>query len=950
MDTETTYAVVDLETTGTSLTEGGRIIQIGCVFVKNNKIINHFSTDINPEMSIPDPIVRLTGITNKRVAKAPIFDDVAEVVYGLLTGTTFVAHNVNFDFPFINREFERVGFPPLDIPAVDTVQLSQILLPTATSYRLQDLSHLFNISHHNPHSADSDAEATANLFIFLLERMAEIPLTTLKQINKIQPILTRQTGNLFEKAIAYVNHHLSALPDYLYVKNGLALRTFKPDNDLNDLTPKLTYPKTQKQKKRLYQNSLEWRPEQARMMNLIYQNYAVEPIPKNLLVEAPTGIGKSLGYALPMAYLAQQKHQVVISTATTVLQDQLLHQTIPALNQVLPFRSSALVLKGSQHYIDLDKFAASLSVVDSSPQSQLVKMKMLVWLTMTTTGDLDELHLATDQVPFLDQITHLGFTFEKTTTHFYEDDFLRRRNNQLTKANFIITNHAYLAEHGTELGKQLQNPYLVIDEAQHLTENVLNKERQSLTFSTLQKDMRRLQTAISNSHGRDLLGLFEEDSLAFYSLEKLYGQLTRTESELQMFGAAIYHEFIGTKHQLKSNDFIEIEMKSELLANFFANQNNQLLRYKKFNKLLRNLTDTILNQYNLNKNRWLMSDKLLISKFERTVIDLLEQFEQLFSFQEQVMDRHQYRAFWVRVNHIGDVSSLNLISNLLTTHHYLSSEIYAHFQPVLLTGASLMSSRNSPFIYDELDVKRDETKSRRIKSTFDFSEQSQLYIATDSPDPSSTTSEHYESYLIYAITKLLASSDKQTLVLFNSLETIKKVYGGLRAKEKLSKRTIMAQGITGSREKIIKRFKSSSDNAIILGASSFWEGLDFPSSQLELLIVTRLPFESPDRPMTKAMYNLLKDQGKSPFYSYALPKATLKLKQGIGRLIRTRADTGVTVILDSRINQRKYGQAMLGAVPEDLPVFNMKVAQICEEMALFYKQHDVEKDNPRSEE
>ncbi|KLD57336.1 hypothetical protein WP50_34570, partial [Lactiplantibacillus plantarum] len=165
MKPNTTYAVVDIETTGTSVKDGDRIIQIGCAFVKNNKIINTFATDVNPLTTVPAVIENLTGISNARVRKAPPFDDLAGTVYSLLQGTVFVAHNVNFDLPFINSELQRVGYPELPIQAVDTVSLSQILLPTASSFRLRDLSHLLAIDHNHPHSADSDAIATAQAVI-----------------------------------------------------------------------------------------------------------------------------------------------------------------------------------------------------------------------------------------------------------------------------------------------------------------------------------------------------------------------------------------------------------------------------------------------------------------------------------------------------------------------------------------------------------------------------------------------------------------------------------------------------------------------------------------------------------------------------------------------------------------------------------------------------------------
>ena len=187
------YSVVDLETTGTSVSHGDRIIQVGCVLIQDNEIINHFETKINPRMSIPRPITQLTGIKNSDVRQAPLFEDVAGTLYSLLSGTIFVAHNVNFDFPFLNAELERAGYPELAIEAIDTVTLSQILMPTAKSYRLRDLTSTLSIEHDHPHSAVSDAEATGHLLIDLLQRLKELPTLTLEKLLELKLNLPQQT-------------------------------------------------------------------------------------------------------------------------------------------------------------------------------------------------------------------------------------------------------------------------------------------------------------------------------------------------------------------------------------------------------------------------------------------------------------------------------------------------------------------------------------------------------------------------------------------------------------------------------------------------------------------------------------------------------------------------------------------------------------------------------------
>ncbi|WP_054758481.1 exonuclease domain-containing protein [Secundilactobacillus collinoides] len=224
MDTNTIYAIVDIETTGTSVADGNRIIQFGCVLVQNGRIINKFATDVNPQQQIPEPIKALTGISDEQVKHAPLFDDVAGTIYSLLTGTVFVAHNVNFDFPFVNAELERVGYPTLPIEAIDTVTLSQILLPTVDSYRLHDLSSYLSIRHDHPHSADDDALVTAKLLIVLLKQLTALPIVTLQQMVAVGAELPQQTAELFDWALHETRKRHEALPDDLMVSNGIALR------------------------------------------------------------------------------------------------------------------------------------------------------------------------------------------------------------------------------------------------------------------------------------------------------------------------------------------------------------------------------------------------------------------------------------------------------------------------------------------------------------------------------------------------------------------------------------------------------------------------------------------------------------------------------------------------------------------------------------------------------
>ncbi|WP_182182587.1 helicase C-terminal domain-containing protein [Lactiplantibacillus plantarum] len=932
MKPNTTYAVVDIETTGTSVKDGDRIIQIGCAFVKNNKIINTFATDVNPLTTVPAVIENLTGISNARVRKAPPFDDLAGTVYSLLQGTVFVAHNVNFDLPFINSELQRVGYPELPIQAVDTVSLSQILLPTASSFRLRDLSHLLAIDHNHPHSADSDAIATAHLFITLQQRLAHLPLITLQQMVQLAPELPRETADLFAYAFQQGKQHPQQLPTDLVIKNGLALRKQRlPQQAAGRKAAR--YPLTKAQKQHIFGDRLTYRPQQARMMNQIYRHYSkqsAEQVP--LLIEAPTGTGKTLGYLLPLAYLAQDGQQVVVSTATTVLQTQLRDQGVALLNQLLPNPVTAVVIKGNQHYVDLNRFARGLALHEHSKQTQLLKLRVLVWLTMTTTGDLDELHLSTYQAPYFSEIAHHGVASLKADDPFFKEDFLRFRDQLTAQATFIITNHAYLMRHVAQLGSRQERPLLVLDEAQHLADGVVRDSRQTFDFNGYMATCHSLISRIDTEHSLNLRALFAEQPQADYRLKLLDNSLNDTDLHLQQLQAALARTFVPA--QKGGNQPAELGITTDQLTDFFAAHNplikqlqtaieNCFLQFQQLNE-----------QYQHDQSQILPSEQHVLDDFDNRLQHLRQGYELLQTW--LVPASREQRVFWVSLNQWHDRGSLTLAGSLIDTQGYFKTQLYPYFSAPLLTGATLFATGKSQYVYSQLDIDQATAKHHRLSTPFDLEHQARLFVATDSTAAEAPSGKQRVAYLTHAIHDIVMAAPKQTLVLFNSLNMIEAVFYSLHQTDLPGDREILAQGVNGSREKLLRRFMQG-DDAILLGAGSFWEGIDLPQEQLELLIVTQLPFESPDQTTTKARYQQLRQAQLNPFYNEALPKAALKLRQGIGRLIRTDEDRGAAVILDDRLMTKRYGQTILKALPKTLPPATGSLTMITQELQSFFK-------------
>lgn len=929
------YSVVDLETTGTSINHGDRIIQIGCVLVQDGEIINHFETKVNPRTRIPRSVVQLTGIHDQDVRSAPLFDDVAATVYSLLSNTVFVAHNVNFDFPFLNAELEWAGYPSLPIKAIDTVTLSQILLPTAKSYRLRDLTSSLRIEHDHPHSAVSDAEATAHLLVDLLKRVHDLPTITLHHLVQLKLALPQQTAAVFSDELAHRGDCPQPLSEDLYVSHGIVLHKQRPLS-VEKQSAKVRYPKTKRAKQKLYGDRLEFRPIQAKMMNSIYNNYTHDE-PKNMVVEAGTGSGKTLGYLLPLVYAAYPDKRIVVSTATNLLQEQIATQAVQQLNNVLPFTVNSVVVKGNQHYLDLGKFVHSLSIIEDSKLVQMLKAKILVWLTTTTSGDLDELNLTTARSPYFTEIRHRGVRTLNPHNEFYQDDFLVRRDKRLDQADIVITNHAYLVAHAQELGDGTRRPYLVIDEAQHLSSSILRQSRRQFNFPQIRAAVHVLSGLVNNGSDRNLTSIFATHALGGYNVDLLREDLTHVEAAINDFQQALFRQF---KNQVTGNvedELIEQPLDNQQLQELLDVSGPTMMELEQALGSVQLHFLALQHIFTQQADRWLLSDRYLMNQFQSQLAKLVDADTTLNQFNETLREHGDEAAFWLTIRQSTERSSMRLSGGLLAANHFLTESVYPYFAQPLFIGATLFTSARSQYLYHQLDLQRQETLTKRFSSPFDYQHHSKVLIAKDAPLPGNQKNADYINYLASTIYKLTKQSNCQTMILFNSLIMIEQVYSQLRETDLFDQRDILAQGITGNRDKILKQF-STGQNAVLLGATSFWEGVDLPQAALELLIITRLPFDAPDEIMNRAHNNLLRRQGKNPFYQSELPQATMRLRQGIGRLIRTEKDTGVAVILDPRLVARRYGETIMRSIKRDYPVDVLPTDQLVKTTNNFLKK------------
>lgn len=891
--THTTYAVVDIETTGTKPGQD-RIIQFGCVLVENGEIVSRFATDINPEREIPKQIENLTGISTKRARKAPLFDDVALTIQNLLEDTVFVAHNTHFDFNFLNAAFQQAGYPPLTCPRVDTVELSQIFFPTEPSYRLSDLSENFQLQHQNPHQADSDAAVTAELLIMIMDKIATLPLLTLEQIVRIgSNALTMETTDFIQAQLAERQQDVGPLPAEWHVVGNLVLRK-KDYTYFAEEQQELTYPRSKRAKQKLYGDYLHYRTEQARMMNAVYDHFTKGP--KNLFLEAATGMGKTIGYLLPLAYLATPEKPAVVATTSLLLQEQLVAKDIPLLNQILPRPLQPLVMKSPSHYLHLARFAATLKQAVSK-QSGLYQMRVLVWLTETETGDLDELNLTTLQHEFWQKVGHRGNQDLPEDSLYAEEDFWRYLNWRKRQANVWILNHAFLVHEEQRPSKMLPElDYLVIDEAHHLPDTALKASGTYFQNASYERFMRYLEDR----------QLFVGNELLPQKELTLYQQiLMELNEQFRDFFHFLSRRLKGQEQLLTKELFDQLTQEEEevCLRIEALFQDTQQLQAD----FRRVLGETGAKTQQLIVHEWF------------DLFDYMTDLAQLFL--RLLNDWSPRYVKWVDLEsnpYQGRLHTSDLEAPLLPTTHW-----YQTTKQVLFTGGTLKIGNNKHYLPEQLGLT--EVVFKTLANPFDYSEQARLMVPSGAED----AKEQVHAATVIETLKQLQTLERPILVLFTSHELLNQVYQGIHMPFLINGREVLAQGKGGSREKLLKRF-SHSDNAILMGADSFWEGVDVPGNTLQLVVVTKLPFEHPQRPLVKARNQLLTANGKNPFYKDSLPKAGLRLRQALGRLIRSETDRGVLLVLDRRIVTASYAGQLLRALPKELPLVEGPLEELTE--------------------
>ena len=888
-----TYVALDLETTGLD-PEKDRIIEVGATrFDDSGAELETFSYIVNPGRQVPSFIERFTGVTNEMTARAPKLASIRMELERFLGDSVVVGHNIGFDLHYLGREGVR-----LTPKAVDTAGLARYLLPTLGGHGLMDVATALNIEAGEHHRALNDARTAAAVFVGLLRKAEAL-----------------EEGKRFQLA-RFVSMHEPLLAEVIageewHTFAGSHLPTLRPAPARQQLKVKdprgIVGPE---ELKRAFAaapavvDRFEQRPEQMEMCEAVRSAFHKGG---HWLIEAGTGVGKSLAYLLPAALHAiKNGERVVVSTNTIALQEQLLSKDIPALREMLlragviqqPEEFRASLLKGRSNYLCMKRWVGNYAAGLGDPDFSRLSSAMLVWLGETETGDRSEINLDPNEWVTWQRFSSQDADCLQVHNRYVREGncFLQRARQAADSAHILVVNHALLLADLAAGGSAIpEYDHLIIDEAHNLEDVATNQFGGSIS-------LRKTIDALDGIHrrpGRDhreggvvtMLRALPAESFAT-PVKALEEAVTRCLERARPFFEALAALLPpqGEEERTLINGGVRHGDTWERVED----------AWRDFANGLREVTTRVGTTAKLVAAAPIESADVLAGEVEsaaRKVDDVKLLAEQLLAATGDEL------ILWVARDRDG-TGTLNVAP--LDVGPRLWDDLLSKRRVVVATSATLSANNDMGFAAKRLGFEDPETL--QLGSPFDYPSSTLLAAVEGIPEPSD---REYLAGVAKAVTELTLAADGRALALFTSNAALRKVAELVKPELEAAGILALAQGVDGSPKQLTDQLKTN-HRTLILGTASFWEGVDIRGEALSLLMISRLPFGVPTDPVFRAR----SEQYDDPFGQYSLPAAILKFRQGFGRLIRDKTDRGVVALLDRRAWEKRYGKQFIDSLPQ----------------------------------
>ncbi|TFH35364.1 MAG: DEAD/DEAH box helicase, partial [Anaerolineales bacterium] len=760
------------------------------------------------------------------------------------------------------------------------------------------------------HRALDDAHTTRQVFLQLYLKALDLPLPILEEITRLGEEMEWGAGMVFDEAYRQLDgdgqrHTLELFPappkPAKVSREPLEPRPidvdemaaiFEPAGDLDR-----------------HFEGYENRPQQVSMARAIAQAFNNQ---QHLLVEAGTGTGKSMAYLVPAFQWADQNQQrVVISTNTLNLQDQLIYKDVPDLNAALGKDYRAAVLKGRGNYLCPRRFNALRSLGPRNPEEMRVMAKLLLWLFQGGSGERSELNLPRGETAVWSRLSaeNEDCSLEACAAHSAGRCPYYRARLAAESAHVVIVNHALLlADIATGSRVIPEYGYLLVDEAHHL-ESATTK---GLSYKVSEFEVQRVFRDLGSQRRgllRQLIDLARR-SLSPARQGQVDNVISTTVDRVEECtqAATILFERLNVllENQREGKPLGPYGQQLRILpaTRTIPDWEGVEIAWENLREPLSTIASTLND---------LADDLESLGPVDGDPVDTLavamriarRSLTEIYSHLENmIFEPDQMVIYWIELS--GHEGRLTLHAAPLEVGPLVERHLWHEKESVVMTSATLTTAGEFDFIRRRLYA--EDADELALGSPFDYETSTLLYLISDIPEP--VDRGNYQRAVEFGLLRLLKATGGRALVLFTSNQQLQATARAISEPLAQAGIQVYEQSSGASRHALLEGFRTS-DNAVLFGTRSFWEGVDVPGPALSVLAIVRLPFDVPSDPIVAARAETY----ESPFDQYMVPEAILRFRQGFGRLIRTRSDRGVVAIFDRRVLSKAYGRAFIDSLP-----------------------------------
>ena len=924
--------ILDTETTGLSAQEN-ELIEISAARLEGGAIAERFDTFVHPTGPIPPEIMELTHITNADVAHAPSARDAVAALADFVGGRPVVAHNATFDRTFIEHVPGGVAVSDLWI---DSLALSRIALPRLASHKLASMAELFGCASVS-HRACDDVDALAGLWPILLTALSDLPEGLVRALADMHPEVAWPYRPLFSYL---AEEEVSAAPFSLAAARARVLEAdASPQHVDVDELPALKVPTRDEIERAFAPGGLvaamypeyEPRPEQVAMALEVRDALATGT---HRVVEAGTGVGKSVAYLVPLALTAKRNNVTVgVATKSNNLADQLMFHELPRLARELDGGLGYTALKGYDHYPclrKLERLRRSTAEIKTNrdPADTLTAIAVIyAYVCQSPEGDLDALGIRWRSVDRSSLTTGSRECARRLCPFFPDKCLVHGARRRAARADVVVTNHSLLFRNVQADGKILPPIRIwAVDEAHGIEAEARRQWAVEVSAEEVRTLFERLGNDKTGVIGRLLSEVAQSDAATLFM-----GLLAKANASVQRASLVMADVFDRARDVARAarergydsaNVWVSPELRaSDAWAELAEAGTVAVDALDQCDKNLKAAVETL----GAERPEWVVD----LADAERRLAEVLAGLKLVLAGEDE------HYVYALHVNQRLRAGGEALSAERIDIGQVFAERWYPEMRSLIFASATLSVADDFKHFNHAVGLDLLEPGASRalhLDSSYDFDRNMAVVVAGDLPDP-----RNRDAYLT-ALERLLVDVHRamggSVLTLFTNRRDMEDLYERVEPALARDGLELACQTRQASTRRLRDRFIAEKGSSLF-ALKAFWEGFDASGETLRCVVIPKLPFARPTDPLS--CERDLREKGA--WGRYVLPEAVLELKQAAGRLIRSSSDTGVLVLADSRLVSKGYGKKFLSSLPTGA-YQRIDAAQVGRYLELWRRSHE----------